>query len=185
MNIALKTLSPRLFAGVGALTLLAGVGLIASRPAHSGGGPIAVNVANTPLAVTVAGDTAAKQPFVASTVYRFQDTATLAKVDTADGFAGIPVPAGKRLIVQTVGVTADGGSGHSRFQASIAATVNGQDEYFPLPIVSDFGVLYAGTTQAVDLSVDGSSIGFRIRRANPVDTQYIQVAVYGYLVDMP
>lgn len=177
--------APRLLAGFGAAALLGAVCLVSSRPAHTAGGPIAVNVANTPLAVTVAGDSAAKQPFVAGTVYRFQDTDTFAGVDTTDGFAAIPVPAGKRLIVQTVGVTAGGGDGSSSFQASIAATVSGKGNYFPLPIISDFGIPFAGTTQAVALSVDDPFVRFSLVRANPAGTQFVRVAVYGYLVNAP
>lgn len=40
------TLGPRLLAGLGTLTLLAGIGLLASRPAHTTGGPVPVTVTN-------------------------------------------------------------------------------------------------------------------------------------------
>ena len=44
---------PRLLAGFGTLALFGAIGLLASRPAHTAGGPIPVSVANTPLATTV------------------------------------------------------------------------------------------------------------------------------------
>ena len=43
--------APRLLAGFGTLALVVGIGLAASHPAHTAGGPIAVTIANTPLAV--------------------------------------------------------------------------------------------------------------------------------------
>lgn len=166
--------------------LTAGLGMFASRPAHTASGPIAVTVANSPLAVTLTDAAAPKQPFNGGTVYRFSGADTFAAVDTGDGFAPIQVPAGKRLIVQTVAATADGGGNERRFQASIAGVAGGVVKYYPLPIVSDFGIPFAGTTQAIAISVDpGEAIRFSLVRADPATTQYVSVAVFGYLVDAP
>ena len=57
----IRTLSPRLLAGFGTLVLLASLGLFASRPAHTAGGPIPVSVANPILAV--ADTESARGPF--------------------------------------------------------------------------------------------------------------------------
>jgi|GEM_PF-584813 len=176
----------RLAGGLAVIGLIAGLGLLLSRPAHTAGGPIAVNVANTPLAVTLAGNAAGQQPFAAATDYRFLNDALSASVDTADGYQTITVPAGKRLIIQTVSARANGGGGSSRFQASIGTTANGSLQFFTLPIVSDFGIPFAGATQSVTLTCDsGTAIPFECWRANPLSTQYIRVAVSGYLVDTP
>ena len=43
---SLRPLAPRLLAGIGLLALLAAIGLVTSRPAHSGGGPVPVTVVN-------------------------------------------------------------------------------------------------------------------------------------------
>lgn len=89
--------APRLFAGFGTLTLLAGIGLISSRPAHTAGGPIAVNVANTPLPM-IAADDPAKQPF--QVVVLLTKNGDLTAISTQ-------VPAGKRLVVEAVSIFSD------------------------------------------------------------------------------
>ena len=58
LRLSLLT-APRLFAGFGTLTLLAGIGLLASRPAYTAGGPIAVTVTNPLVGVTDADADAA------------------------------------------------------------------------------------------------------------------------------
>ncbi len=85
--------APRLLAGFGTLTLLAGLGLLASRPARTAGGPIAVNVANTPLATTPTTEPAF-QPFK----NRLNQTSATSQVATAS----FTVPVGKRLVIETV-----------------------------------------------------------------------------------
>ena len=54
MKLTQSTLASRLLAGFGTAALLGAIGLFASRPAHTAGGPIPVSVANTPLATTAA-----------------------------------------------------------------------------------------------------------------------------------
>ena len=58
----LRILTPRYFAAVSLLALLAAVGLFASRPAHTAGGPVPVTVSNTVQNRDTEGP--ARQPFV-------------------------------------------------------------------------------------------------------------------------
>ena len=90
----LSLAAPRLLAGFGTLTLLAGLGLFASRPARTAGGPIAVSVANTPLATMPTDLAAPTQPFQ----HTFQ-AATDLKTSISKS---IVVPAHKRLVIEYV-----------------------------------------------------------------------------------
>jgi len=73
-----KVMVPRLLASFGTVALLTGLGLAASRPARSVGGPVAVSVANTPLATAPTDEAAPKQPFQAETSYVIPDGKTAA-----------------------------------------------------------------------------------------------------------
>ncbi len=92
----LRPFAPRLLAGFGTLTLLAGIGLFASRPAHTAGGPVPVAITNAPLAVvnSPADVAAPTQPFQ----WTFQpgsDTLVTAS-------ESITVPLHKRLVIEYV-----------------------------------------------------------------------------------
>ena len=152
---------PRLLAGFGTLTLLAGLGLLASRPAHTAGGPIPVSVANTPLAVTSA-DAPYQQPFQAITAYTIPN-GSIFSVTLTKGVPPITVPAGKRLIIQTVSVNENNPNGQN-MRAYIEPVSNGVIEGYVLPLVtySDADP-FQGVTQAVTLSADpGSTIKFGV-----------------------
>ena len=83
--------TPRLLAGFGTAALIGAVCLVSSRPAHTAGGPIAVSVANTPIATTAADDPA-KQPF--QKTLEIQANNSFPIVAT--------VPAGKRLVIESI-----------------------------------------------------------------------------------
>ena len=59
----LRSLTPRLLAGFGTAALLGAVGLFASHPAHSVGGPVPVTVTNAPLATRPIDIATPAQPF--------------------------------------------------------------------------------------------------------------------------
>ena len=86
-----SSLGARLLAGVGTLTLLAAIGLFASRPARTAGGPIPVTVANTPLAVVTTGGTPVEGYVTVSD-------------PSATSFSNLvyTVPAGKYLVVEGI-----------------------------------------------------------------------------------
>ena len=87
-----SSLGARLLAGVGTLTLLAAIGLFASRPARTAGGPVPVTVANAPLAVVTTGGTP---------VEGFINVATSSSSSSFDNLV-YTVPAGKQLIVESM-----------------------------------------------------------------------------------
>ena len=86
------TLRVRLVSGLTLLGLFAGLGLFASRPAHTVGGPVPVTVANTSLAVTDAD--AARQAV----------SGTLILTDSAYSGTLFTIPSDKRLVMETVSI---------------------------------------------------------------------------------
>ena len=86
--------APRLLAGFGTLTLLAGIGLFASHPAHTAGGPVPVSVANSPLQTNPVDVAAPTQPFQQS----FQ---AVSNTDTSVS-QSITVPPHKRLVIEYI-----------------------------------------------------------------------------------
>lgn len=92
---ASNSLRIRMVSGCALLSLLAAVGLFASRPAHTAGGPVPVTVSNTVHTQDV--DNAARQPFQAE--ISFSSTST-------NSSALFPVPSGKQLILENVSAIA-------------------------------------------------------------------------------
>jgi len=167
-----KTLTPRLFAGIGTLTLLGGIGLAASRPAHTAGGPIAVNIANTPIS-TSAADDPAKQPFQAT---RFIENNSV-------GVFFPPVPAGKRLVIESINTFSnirDDSHSHTLYLGP-NGTVDGFQEFdisvtaAPYHAVTQKILSYteAGQTPEVVVATDDNSVPL------------IYVTLCGHFVDVP
>jgi len=167
-----KTLTPRLFAGIGTLTLLGGIGLAASRPAHTAGGPIAVNIANTPIS-TSAADDPAKQPFQAT---RFIENNSV-------GVFFPPVPAGKRLVIESINTFSnirDDSHSHTLYLGP-NGTVDGFQEFdisvtaAPYHAVTQKILSYteAGQTPEVIVATDDNSV------------PKIYVTLCGHFVDVP
>ena len=167
--------APRLFAGFGTLTLLAGIGLLASRPAHTAGGPIAVNVANTPLLTTLTEPAAPTQPFQ----YLFQTTDAGPRTSRS-----IVVPAHKRLVIEYISASlneypSDVGGG-----VYLETVAGGQDvTYYLTDSIQDFAKrnqslrIYAdpGTTVTVGAYSGDFTTG-------PIGTD---TEVSGYYVNVP
>ena len=139
----------QIVSGLALLGLLTGVGLFASRPAHTAGGPIPVSVANTPLATTTA-DSPAKQPFMGFTGYTIKN-GTSTGVPNSPLYSPIVVPDGKRLVIQTVSVYRFGQTSGESVTSFIEPYVAGQSAgYYALPLVPDDGTATPGTTQALN-----------------------------------
>ena len=180
---SLKTAAPRLLAGFGTLTLLAGLGLFASRPAHTAGGPIAVSVANTPLATTLTDEAAPKEPFQASTTYLIPDGQNAGSLDTLGGYKDIAIPAGKRLIIQAASAY-EGYAAGQNLHAFVLTNVNGNFGYYALPSLLDDGTGFSGVTQPMTLATDAGTLYFTVYRKGTVGDTYVSFTVYGYLVNV-
>jgi len=169
----LQKLAPRLLAGFGTLTLLAGIGLFASHPAHSGGGPVPVTVTNSLNVQNHDADNAARQPFQ-TTLFPYSITGYTA----SDSFT---VPAHKRLVIEFVSSDINvipSGGGYSFLETTVGGYTNVYDltSSFDLPSRRTQVVrVYAdpGTTVKVGAnSYSGAGIG--------TDTE-----LSGYYVDVP
>ena len=162
----------RLLAGFGALALLGGIGLASTRPAHTAGGPIAVNVANTPL-TTTATDDPAKQPF--------QVTKLISNNSSSVDFA--TVPSAKRLVIESA--TAFSNLFNDTHNHTVSVLFTGSNDAFqeidllvngsPYPAVTEKVLLYAeaGETTEVFVQTSGNS------------TPAIYVTLTGHYVNVP
>ena len=123
------TLPLRIAGGLTLLGLVAGLGLFASRPAHTAGGPIPVSVANTPLATSDV-DNPEQQPFQ----YQLSPNSTTSNSAT-DSYT---VPAGKRVVIEYYSAQLtqypSGGYGY----VYLITTANGQNVYYKIipPVAS-------------------------------------------------
>ena len=119
LRLSLLT-APRLFAGVGTLTLLAGIGLFASRPAHTAGGPVAVSVANTPLAVLNRDTDNPARHAVGDTLNLGSES--LGKVLVGSLYT---VPANKRLVIEHLSATANQDHDANGYNIEVDTVQNG------------------------------------------------------------
>ena len=165
-------LSPGLLAGFGTLTLLAGIGLAASRPAHTAGGPIAVTVANTPLSTT-AFDNPAQQPF--QETERLEDNG----INTAFG----TVPAKKRLVIESV----------AAFSNIVNDTHDHTVSVLPTGSIAGFqeidllanGSLFPAVTQKVLLYAEAGTTPLVFVQTSGGTAPVIYVTLTGHYVDVP
>ena len=186
MTTPLHAFGPRLLAGFGTLTLLGGIGLLSSRPARTAGGPVPVNVSNLPLPTTPTDLAAPSQPFQASTTYEIKPGLISGSVASDFLYTDITVPAGKRLVIQTVGVERNGVANYQTLRSDINTTVNGKTVSFPLPLVPYDFPAYPGVTQSMTLYSDGGTVlTFYVVRSGTVGTEFVNLRVSGYLVNMP
>ena len=183
----LRPFAPRLLAGFGTLTLLAAVGLFASRPAHTAGGPIPVTVANSSLNVQNRDqDNAARQPFQASTQYIIKDGTNFGSLDEANGDLDIKVPLGKRLVIQTVSCYVVHATAGEVYHISIQPFSYNSSTPYVLPAVTPDGAPLPGVTQSMTLYADpGSTLLWSVGRSTIVGIRTVDLIVCGYLVDVP
>ena len=183
----LQSLAPRLLAGVGLAALLGGIGLFASRPAHTAGGPVPVTVANSSLNVQNRDqDNAARQPFQASTRYVIPAGSNSGVLDTANGNVDIAVPLGKRLVIQTVSYYVAQAAAGEVYHTSILPLSGGTLSPYALPAVTPDGAPLPGVTQSMTLYADPETILFwSVWRSTSVGKRSVELVVCGYLIDVP
>ena len=167
---SLRPLAPRLLAGIGLLALLAAVGLFASRPAHSVGGPVPVTVTNTPLAVSSL-DNPARQPVELQPF--------LSSVGQTSTF--YTVPAGKRLVIEYVNVVSNRPDDPNRYSFILVHNTL----FTNFSLVPD-GSPYVGSSQKVTLYADaGSQVTGFFQYTGSNASPNIYCTISGHLVDLP
>ena len=165
-----NTLSSRLFAGIGTLTLLGTMGLVASRPAHTAGGPVPVTVANTSLAVTDAD--AARQAV----------SGTLILTDSAYSGTLFTIPSDKRLVMETVSIIGN------RFDANtytieVDTTQGGAFRQICLNLLPN-GAPFPALTQPLRLYGDPGTQVKVFASSDGREAKYVGVSFFGHLVNL-
>lgn len=145
MNTRHPLLNPSLLAGLGGLALLAGIGLFASKPAHSAGGPIAVTVTNAPLAVT---NVDSAHEVVGHTI-------TLSSPSAGATLSGglFIVPAGKRLVIEHLSSSTNVQSDANGYNIEVDTTQGGARVATYFNEVPD-AAPYSAASQSVRLYAD-------------------------------
>ena len=175
-------LSSRLLPGFGTLTLLAGIGLLASRPAHTAGGPIGVTVTNTPLATTAA-DNKDKQAFQS---YVYVGLSNGSYDSTADTKA---VPVGKRLVIESVTARARGqiDSNTSRYSVFYQSGGGGLGSEYAegcFNIVPDGSPFSIGASHSPLYAEAGEKVSFTVYRDRKDLNDFVLIWLTGHLVDI-
>jgi len=169
------TLRVRVVSGLALIGLLAGLGLFAARPAHTAGGPIAVNVANAPLLTTLTEPAAPTQPFQ----YLFQTVDNGPRTSQS-----IVVPAHKRLVIEYISASLNEYPSSIGGGVYLETVAGGQDvTYYLTDSIQDFAKrnqslrIYAdpGTTVTVGAYSSDFTTG-------PIGTD---TEVSGYYVNVP
>lgn len=118
-------------------------------------------------------------------VYLVQPTISIAN-GSADGFATVTVPTGKRLVVEAVSVFRSGsGLTTQSLQLFLGRhdTLNGD---FALPTVAPSSAASPGSTMAMRCYFDpGSSIFLGAHRNGTTGAETDTVTISGYLVNVP
>jgi hypothetical protein len=171
---------PRLLAVFGTAVLLAGISLAASRPVHSAGGPIAVDVANAPLPITTADDHD-KQGV------QYEVFIPVSAGGGSSNFS-YTVPAGKRLVIESVSASPNNFADNDHY--SILCFTQGGlgnrsgSSYFT--VVPDGSPFPAGSVHPHQYADAGSAVSIEVYRTESSGgTTSLNVSVTGYLVDVP
>ena len=174
MTTPFASFAPRLLAGIGTAALVAAVGLFASsRPAHTAGGPIPVTVSNSSLNVTDA-DNPARQPF-AHTSYLSLPVGTAFVNDS------IPVPAGKRLVIEYVEVF----SSDTVVDALNIRTISsGGTAYWHLTDFTTNSSGFVEASQAVRWYASGFPLAVVVTRPTTLTAGTVLVSISGYYVNI-
>ncbi len=154
------------------LGLLTGIGLAASRPAHTAGGPVPVVVSNVPLSITTV-DSPSRQPVQIKEVFDTNGT----------NHVIYTVPAGKRLVIEAINsfsnvfndtlshsITLYSGSGGSNFF-----------EYDLLPTTAPYS---AFSQKILIYGEAGENINAFVQTTGNA-TPAIYVTLTGYLINVP
>ena len=176
MTQPIRLLSAALVLAVGALAATS------SRPAH--GAPsrdvVVANTAADPVLTRVlrSDENPARQPFQAK-----------ARILLADGAccdnAFVPVPAGKRLVIEYVSAWGFG-NGSQSFSYEVGVPLDGTTitHYLPVAQQIDDGNSVAIAGQAVRLYADGGQVMLRAGRSGNAEAT-IWMTVSGHLIDVP
>ena len=176
----LRSLTPRLLAGFGTAALLGAVGLFASHPAHSVGGPVPVTVTNAPLATRPIDIATPAQPFA-----KRMDLI----IDKGIAKGTFTIPANKRLVLTYVSSNCGVAPGATPL-FDLDTFVNGQQVESHLPFTRQ-GAIFGEDVFALSCPVtvyadSGTVVTVAILDSdNSTNSGGLIVGLYGYYVDVP
>jgi len=168
----MNTIYSRSLASVGIISLLGAIGLVSSRPAHSGGGPVPVTISNTSVP-TNPTDVAAP-----SQAIQFLKQPDTYGTNSSEAEEDIQVPANKRLVIEYI--SAEVGTGYGSVTVEtvsggnlaayylIERTTSHTHQFFPTRIYADPGT----PVRVIVDSVDGKRV-------------YADVEISGYYGNVP
>ena len=124
-------------------------------------------------------DNPARQPFMYTSTVPIND-------GRSEGYGSFPVPAGKRLVVETMTVFRDNARLGQSVQVLADVEFNGQIGYFALPFVSATTARLSCISQSTRLYADpGTNVSFDLLRTGSSGNETDVVTVWGYLVNLP
>lgn len=168
----MTTLSSRLLAGFGTFALLAAIGLFASRPAHTAGGPVPVFVANTVQNRDV--DNSTRQPFQVESLIGFNGTSTHQVLTQ--------VPAGKRLVIESLTAEYNNSPVNSYSVILEGDSVSGNVGLSLTPSTDP----YPTKTQPVRLTAEaGENVNLYVNSNAVQNAATVIVSASGYYVNVP
>jgi hypothetical protein len=174
MNIIRKAMTL-----LGSISLLALLLVVLAPRAARGVAAALVQVANTYSNPVPTSDVAPMQPYLSSC---YANTPPISSEAACD----LPVPAGERLVVQSVGISAVTSPGGRVTTAQLIATVSGNITNFPVAVpylVSQSSVDYSTSSQALRLYSDDDLVcALNFNNANGASATCV---VSGYLVEKP
>ena len=151
-------------------------------------GNVAVTVGNSsgnPVPVQIVDGTS-EQPYTLNVNINIADGATGGSANgNTTGAQSFAVPAGKRLVVETVSMYRPGDIGQS-VQIFVNTFSGAQYSAFAVPSAAGSGGVYTGATQAMKFYADPGTRGVvNAFRSGPTSSETVTVAIAGHLVDVP
>ncbi len=173
---SLRFFAPRLLAGFGTLALVASIGLFASRPAHTVGGPVPVTVSNT--VQNRDSDNSARQPVGITT--------ELSSLTPGQIISKIiyTVPANKRLVIEMASVGSQSSTDTNRYRIQLSTTV-GTGVSYAIFSAAPSPAPGPGVCQPMRLYADPGTVVFADLLSNANNAPDVAVSFSGYLVDLP
>lgn len=171
------TLRTRLGGALALVALAAGLGLASSRPAHTAGGPIAVAVANTPLAVLNRDSDSPARSAVGSTI-------TLNNTSVGGTLSGTlyTVPAGKRLVIEHLSSSTNRDADANGYNIEVDTAQNGRRVATYFNEVPD-AAPYSAASLSVRLYGDPGTPLLVTVFPSSKNLSDINISFSGYLVD--
>ena len=160
---------------------------VSQTPTFAASQPVVVtNPASSPVP-TVARDNPAFQPFQANIYVNIANGASGGgdNGNVSPGTQTVLIPAGKRLVVQTVSVYRSGAISTQTTQIFINTSVNGAYAAFALPPVSASTASYVGIAQPMTFYSDGGTeLLANAFRNGTSGAESETVTISGYLVSL-